>query len=98
MPFKVMAERCNQCLYGADKIVSDRRRKEILREIDRRDSHFICHKATIAGQNIACRGDWDQRTCGQIGRMAGRIGMIEFVDEAALHIDQPAASEAAGQK
>lgn len=84
MTFKVMAERCNQCLYGPDKIVSDRRRKEILREINRKDSHFICHKATIEGQSVACRGDWDQRACGRIGRIAGRVGMIEFVDEAAL--------------
>ena len=79
MTFKVMEDRCDQCLFGPHKIVSNRHRAEILREITRKDSHFICHKATIAGQNIACRGDWDQRYCGQLGRIAGRVGMVEFV-------------------
>lgn len=79
MTFKVMEERCDQCLYGPDKIVSNKRRSEIIREITRKDNHFVCHKATIAGQDVACRGDWDQRGCGQLGRIAGRLGMIEFV-------------------
>lgn len=79
MTFKVMEERCDQCLYGPDKIVSNKRRSEIIREITRKDSHFICHKATIAGQRIACRGDWDQRGCGQLGRIAGGLNVVEFV-------------------
>jgi hypothetical protein len=84
MTFKVMEERCNQCLYGPNKIVSNARRAEIIRKLDRSDSHFICHKATIAGQKVACRGDWDQRGCGQIGRIASRVGMVEFLPESAL--------------
>ncbi|MET3481497.1 hypothetical protein [Methylobacterium sp. 1973] len=78
---KVMSERCNQCLFGPDKIVSNERRAEILRDLRRRDSHFICHKASIAGVDIACRGDWDQNGCGQLGRIMGRLGGIEFVPE-----------------
>jgi hypothetical protein len=84
MGFEVMAERCAQCLYGPDKIVSDRRRKEILREINRKDCHFICHKASIAGRDVCCRGDWDQRAGGQLGRIMGRLGAVEFVSEAAV--------------
>jgi hypothetical protein len=84
MTFKVMAERCNECLFGPDKIVSNERRSEILREITQRDSHFICHKATIEGLKVACRGDWDQRACGQLGRIMGRLNAVEFVDEASL--------------
>jgi hypothetical protein len=79
--FKIMNDRCNECLYGPDKIVSNARRSQIIREINRKDSYFICHKATIAGQIVACRGDWDQRGCGQLGRIAGRLNAIEFVPE-----------------
>lgn len=78
--FKVMAERCDQCLYGPDRIVSNQRRAEIIREIKRKDCHFVCHKASMNKQDVACRGDWDQRGCGQLGRIADRLGMVEFVD------------------
>lgn len=85
--FEVMAERCDQCLYGPDKIVSNTRRSEIIREIARKDNHFICHKASMVGRDVACRGDWDQRGCGQIGRIAGRLGMVQFLTEAELEND-----------
>ena len=81
MTFKVMSERCDQCLFGPDKIVSNKRRAEILKDLRARDDHFICHKATIAGVKIACRGDWDQNACGQLGRIMGRLGAVEFVAE-----------------
>lgn len=69
-PMKVMEKRCNQCLYGHNKIVSNARRKQILADLEQRDDWFICHKATIAGVKIGCRGDWDARRCGRLGRMA----------------------------
>lgn len=79
--FAVMAERCDQCLYGPDKIVSNARRAQLLRDLNRDDSHFICHKASIADQEVACRGDWDQRGCGQMGRIAERLQCVIFVRE-----------------
>ncbi|MCP1558590.1 UNVERIFIED_ORG: hypothetical protein M2438_002676 [Methylobacterium sp. SuP10 SLI 274] len=81
MTFKVMSERCNECLFGENKIVSNKRRAEILRGLRQKDSHFICHKASIAGVEIACRGDWDQNGCGQMGRIAERLRAVEFVPE-----------------
>ncbi len=81
---KVLRERCDECLYGKHKIVSNARRAEILRELERKDSYFICHKASIAGVDVACRGDFDQRGCGQLGRIMGRLNAIEYVDEADL--------------
>lgn len=84
MKFKIMAERCNECLYGPDKIVSNCRRKELIKELNQKDDFFICHKATIEQQAVACRGDWDQRLCGQAGRIAGRLGILEFVSESEL--------------
>jgi hypothetical protein len=84
MTFKVMSERCNQCLYGSDKIVSNDRRKELLRELDGRDNYFICHKSTIAGGKVCCRGDFDQRGGGKLGRIAQWLGVVEFVNDSDL--------------
>lgn len=81
MTFKVMSERCNECLFGENKIVSNKRRAEILRGLRQSDSHFICHKASIAGVEIACRGDWDRNGCGNLGRIMGWLGAVEFVPE-----------------
>lgn len=82
--FRVMKERCAECLYGPDKIVSNARRAEIIRQVRRSDSYFVCHKATIAGQTVCCKGDYDQGGGGQLGRIMGRLNGIEFVDEASL--------------
>ena len=79
--FEVMKERCNQCLYGPDKIVSNKRRSEIIRKVDREDGYFICHKSSMAGGKICCRGDFDRGGGGQLGRIAGRLGCLNFVDE-----------------
>jgi len=88
MTFKVMAERCNECLFGPNKIVSNARRAEILRQLTAEDGFFICHKATIAGCKVACRGDWDQRACGQMGRIAGRLDAVSFVPEASINCSE----------
>lgn len=77
--FTVMDRKCDQCLYSPDKIVSDARRKEILRELNRQDTHFICHKASALGEQVACAGDMEARGCGQLGRIMGRLGGIERV-------------------
>lgn len=83
--FAVLAERCDQCLFGPNKIVSNERRADILQTIRRQDSYFVCHKASIAGVVAACRGDYDQNGCGQIGRIMGRPGAVRFVTETDLH-------------
>lgn len=89
--FYVLSKRCDQCLYGPDKIVSHARRKQLIRDLNRDDTHFICHKASIAGVEAACRGDWEQRGCGQLGRIAGRLNAVNFVDEADLGTLPPSA-------
>ena len=82
--FEVMAECCHECLYGKNKIVSDKRRAEILKQIERDDTYFICHKATIAGRECACRGDWNARGAGKLGRFAKWCGAFVFVGESEL--------------
>lgn len=77
---KVMKRRCDQCLYGPDKIVSNRRRAEILRECRAKDTDFLCHKGSNQDLNIVCRGHLDASGGGQLTRIAGRLGWIEFID------------------
>lgn len=79
--FYVMAECCDECLYGKRAIVDGGRREEIQHELSLRDNYFICHKASIAGKDVACRGDFNARGCGQIGRIMGRLGLVRFINE-----------------
>ncbi len=78
---KVMKERCDQCLYGPNKIVCNARRAEILRDVKRRDSFFICHKGSMVDEDICCAGDWEKNGGGQLGRIMGRLGAVEFVED-----------------
>lgn len=79
--FKVMARRCDQCLYDPNnRIVPAKRAAQIMKECTRKDNNFRCHKGTILGEDVMCAGDIDSRGYGQMARIAGRLGMIERVD------------------
>lgn len=82
--FEVMSKACDQCLLGPHKIVSDARGRQIMRDTARKDCSFICHKASIAGREIACRLHYEATGGGQMARIAGRLGMIRFVDLATM--------------
>jgi hypothetical protein len=77
--FKVCERECSQCLFSSNRIVSSTRMAEVLRDCQRKDTHFVCHKASIEGENVACRG-WYDRFSSNLSRIAGRLGVIEFVD------------------
>ena len=83
MTFKVMAKQCDQCLFSKNRIVSLARKREVLAECARNDAHFICHKASIAGdQDVCCRGFYDKDPgASNLMRIAGRLGAVEFVKE-----------------
>lgn len=89
--FLVAHRRCDQCLFGPNKIVSDARRDQILEELDTLgdERHFVCHK--IAGRDAQCRADYDrdpERTQGQ--RIAARLGVLQFVDEDGYVVEEDA--------
>jgi len=67
-----------------NKIVSDARRKQILRETTTKDCAFICHKSP-EHTKIACRGHYDATGGGQLARIAGRLGVIVEIDPDTLH-------------
>jgi hypothetical protein len=79
--FDVCAKRCDQCLFSKAKIVSDARRDELLKDIAKNDNHFMCHKHSIAGRDVVCRGDYDRdplRT--MVGRLAKYLNIVTFLD------------------
>lgn len=79
MTFKVCEKPCDQCLFSKKRIVSAARVRQILAGCARDDAHFVCHKASIAGRDVCCRTFFDTRDS-QMIRIAGRLGMTEFVD------------------
>lgn len=75
-----MAEKCNECLFTPERIVSSERAKELLRQANRKDIHFVCHKATIKGRDICCRGFYDTQTS-QMIRISQRLNCVDFIKE-----------------
>jgi hypothetical protein len=81
MSFPVSKRCCSECLFSNNKVVSDPAKREILAECAQHDTHFICHKATAKGQDICCRGFYDQNhDATQLMRIARLLGAIRFVD------------------
>lgn len=76
----VAREKCSQCLYTENRIVPNARTKEIFRDCARKDTHFLCHKGTIAGKDVVCAGCYESRNPGQLVRIMERLNGIEFVD------------------
>ena len=77
--FKVCDKPCDQCLFSKNRIVSASRMKQILSDCRKSDTHFICHKATIAGNDICCHGFYHTQTSNLI-RIAQRLRMVEMVN------------------
>lgn len=80
--FEVMKKRCDQCLFGANKIVSEKRKLGILRDIRENGGFFICHKSTIQGGDACCRGFFDEEGEGsRTVKMAKSLGVVKFIEE-----------------
>jgi hypothetical protein len=77
--FKVMSKPCDQCLLSNNKVVSDKRRDELLEGITSEQGYFECHKASIAGTDHCCRNFYDKLGhTSQSIRIAQRLNMVEF--------------------
>ncbi len=76
--FEVVAERCNECLFGPNKIVDDERRRDVLNTCKEKHVHFVCHKFTQLPENrdVCCHGFFQQDRGGQI---LEKMGYVEFV-------------------
>jgi hypothetical protein len=80
---KVFNECCKNCLLSEDRIVSAKRAKEIVKDCAEKQTHFICHKASMnGGEEIVCKKFFD--TVGhksQLIRIAERLNALEFVEQ-----------------
>ena len=63
---KVCKERCAECLFSPDKIVSDERKQQIIRDCLKNNQYFVCHKFGVEGEDgqtvgeeVVCRGFYD---------------------------------------
>lgn len=80
---RVQKNKCNQCLFTKNKIVSDRRKKDIVKTCISDRTHFVCHKnQTIEDgkDELVCRGYYNKHGHhSQMIRICERIGAIHFV-------------------
>lgn len=75
---------CNECLTTKSRIVSGERAAEIVKGCRRDDVHFQCHKGSLAGVNIHCRGVHDLAPS-RAYRFAVAVGIpIKEIDPEAL--------------
>lgn len=79
--FQVRKSKCDQCLFSKNKIVSDARKKDILSQCKKEDTHFNCHKAQLKGGKIpvCCRGFYNTATSNLI-RISQRLNMVKEVE------------------
>lgn len=79
---KVFKTRCDQCLFSKNRIVSNQRAAEIIKDCLKKQTYFICHKATIEGESVMCRGFYDEMGYhSQQLRIAERLNAVEFVEQ-----------------
>lgn len=81
MNFQVCNKACKQCLFSDKRIVSLARKREIIDQVLRNNSYFVCHKSTIAGGSACCRAFYAKHGRDTaIIRLAEAMGALEFVD------------------
>ncbi len=83
--FLVYKERCDQCLFGPNRIVSSKRMKEVLDDCREKQHYFICHKSTLEGTNdVCCRGFFDTypgaTTAMRFAQVAGLVFFLPLPD------------------
>jgi hypothetical protein len=79
---KVYKECCGNCLMSKDRIVSPKRAKGLLNEIAEKQSYFVCHKASMNGEEIVCKTFFDKLGYqSQIIRIAERLNAVQFVEQ-----------------
>lgn len=79
---QVYKEPCKNCLLSKDRIVSPERMKEIIKGCIQKQTHFVCHKASMNGENVCCKTFFDKLgQHSQLVRISERLNMIEFVDQ-----------------
>jgi len=72
---------CDQCLYSKNKIVSDERKEELLQSLQRSSYYFVCHKASILGVKVMCRGYYEaNQDTSTLIALEHELELVNFVD------------------
>ncbi len=84
--FLVLDRRCDECLFGPNKIVNDAAKARVLRDADQ--NYFVCHKATLVGRNDVCCAGYYQRDPyhSLVMRLAAQLGVVRRISEADLEV------------
>lgn len=74
---KICEKRCAACLFGEHSLLDAPGVREAkIQECAEADSYFVCHEATARGEDVMCRGWWDElRWATNPGRIAERLGI-----------------------
>jgi len=76
---KICEKRCDQCLFSDAKIVSEDRKKDLIRDLIQKGMYFECHKGTIANEPMMCKGWYDKYIPqDSITKLCFDIGKYEF--------------------
>lgn len=78
--FEVMSKRCNECLFEENRLVNQAAADEIIKKCIKTDGYFSCHKSTLKGKDVCCRGFYDEnknRTL--VIRLARMLKKVVFV-------------------
>lgn len=76
----VRSKRCDSCIFGKNKPVSQRRVDGMVRDADAEGSCIPCHKHLYEDEDIhpVCRGYFDRRSSMTL-RLAVELDIVEFV-------------------
>ena len=73
--------RCDECLFFPNPIVSHKRKELIIEQILDQDRYFTCHKAMIAPRDLCCRGFFDiHKYDSLVTSLAIELNIVEFVE------------------
>lgn len=78
---KVYKTCCQNCLLSPDRIVSPESAKRKIAECKEAQAYFICHTASMEGEDIVCKAFYDK--LGHVSKLiqfAKWIGSVEFVE------------------
>lgn len=76
---QVCEKMCDQCLFTKNKIVDDDRKAELVRQIERSGTYFVCHKGSLAGNHqLCCKGFYDNHRTLAIA-LAQHLDRVKFI-------------------
>ena len=77
---EICSKPCENCLFSDNKIVSDERAEQIIEDVIKGDSFFVCHESSIEGGNVCCNGFYKKHKYDSlITRTATMFKQVKFV-------------------